>query len=143
MKNTKPAHLKKLSIRTDKPVNELTKSDEQKVLEDLHTAFMGSGCYLETLFTDSMIHYCQDQIRDDVMPDIFSSLINNSSRELDLEYKLRKANEVIEGLRAELDRVRDRAQFFENMANNLEVREAKQSVVISRFQDALKDLLAV
>lgn len=54
--------------------NDPTKQQEIEVLHKMYNAFKGSGTYLETMLSEKLIEFAQNQIMNDFPPDIMEHL---------------------------------------------------------------------
>ena len=65
-------------MRIDIKNHDLSKAEEIAIIEKLHTFFKGSDTYLASLFTDDFLGWVSQQIKDDIMPDLYDQGIGGN-----------------------------------------------------------------
>lgn len=90
--------------------SDMSKADEVEVLTKIAAGFAGTGCYLQSLFSEKFIAYVQNQIKNDIGPDVMTDWayqIEVTRREMHAQEsnatkKLEDKNSTILALRQEV-----------------------------------------
>lgn len=62
-------------IRITVPTTSTTKQEEIETIEKLQKSFAGTGSYLASLFSEKMVAWVAEQIRNDFIPDLYGAFM--------------------------------------------------------------------
>lgn len=116
---------------------DLSKAEEIKILETLRDSFENTGNYLSCLFTREAVDYMSRKIQDDIMPDLFSELVNSGNEAMTAKSDLNIDVRIIKNLNRELKEVRE----YQTKCNKIIAQQAEtigiQKTEIERLQTKL------
>lgn len=118
--------------------SQMCKQDEIDVIENLGTAFAGTGCYLENFFRPAMINWVVDQIRNDFTADIMDHYGDTERQVLDLAGKYQQAKAQLEKVLSEQAASEMKASAaLENMKKLFEAARSRESAENQRCCKAM------
>ena len=121
-------------MRIDIKNHDLSKAEEIAIIEKLHMFFKGSDTYLASLFTDNFLGWVSNQIKNDIMPDLWDWGIGGN---LPLRKEVEDLKNTNEHLENENKRLNETLDVRAKLMNDLDERIVNQRIQKEELEEII------